>query len=103
MLALSPAILFLLLYVVVSLVIGDFYVMPITVALLAASVWGVLIYRGKSLSKRIEVFSSAAAHSNILYMVWIFVLAGAFASLAKGIGAIDATVSLTLELSGRPA
>ena len=98
LLALSPAILFLLLYVVVSLVIGDFYVMPITVALLAASVWGVLIYHGKSLSKRIEVFSSAAAHSNILYMVWIFVLAGAFASLAKGIGAIDATVSLTLDI-----
>ncbi|MDE7413465.1 MAG: Na+/H+ antiporter NhaC family protein [Muribaculaceae bacterium] len=96
LLALSPAVVFLVLYVAVSLIIGDFYVMPITVALLAASVWGILIYREETLSKRIEVFSSAAAHSNILYMVWIFVLAGAFASLAKGIGAIDATVSLTL-------
>lgn len=98
LLALSPAFVFLLLYVAVSLVIGDFYVMPITVALLAASVWGILIFRGETLSKRIETFSSAAAHSNILYMVWIFVLAGAFASLAKGIGAIDATVALTLHL-----
>ena len=98
LLALSPAAVFLLLYVAVSLVIGDFYVMPITVAILAASVWGVVICRGESLSKRIEVFSSAAAHSNILYMVWIFVLAGSFASLAKGIGAIDATVALTLNV-----
>jgi len=97
-LALSPAIVFLILYVAVSLIIGDFYVMPITVALLAASIWGVAICRGMKLSKRIEVFSSAAAHSNILYMVWIFVLAGAFASLAKGIGAIDATVALTLRI-----
>lgn len=96
LLALSPAVVFLLLYVVVSLMIGDFYVMPITVALLAASIWGVVIWRGESLSKKIETFSSAAAHSNILYMVWIFVLAGAFAALAKGIGAIDATVALTL-------
>ena len=98
LLALSPAVVFLVLYVAVSLIIGDFYVMPITVALLAASVWGIVICKGESLSKRIETFSSAAAHSNILYMVWIFVLAGAFASLAKGIGAIDATVSLTLNV-----
>jgi Na+/H+ antiporter NhaC len=95
--AISPAIVFLTLYVIVSLIIGDFYVMPITVAIVAASVWGVAIYRGKPLTDRIEVFSKAAGNSNILYMVWIFVLAGAFANLAKGIGAIDATVQLTLQ------
>lgn len=94
--ALSPAIVFLLLYVAVSLAIGDFYVMPITVSLMAASVWAVAIFRGKPLTSRIETFSRAAGHINILYMVWIFILAGAFASLAKGIGAIDATVNLTL-------
>ncbi len=96
LLAISPALVFLLLYVVISIVIGDFYVMPITVALGAASVWAVAINRGHSLSRRIEIFSRAAGHDNILYMVWIFILAGAFASLAKGIGAIDATVNLTL-------
>lgn len=95
-LAISPALVFLILYVVVSILIGDFYKMPITVALGAASVWAIAIFRGRSLSQRIEVFSRAAGHDNILYMVWIFILAGAFASLAKGIGAIDATVNLTL-------
>lgn len=98
LLALSPAIVFISLYVAVSISIGDFYVMPITVALLASSVWAVAIFRGHSLSRRIETFSHAAGHSNILYMVWIFVLAGSFASLAKGIGAIDATVCLTLRI-----
>lgn len=96
--ALSPAVVFLLLYVAVSTVIGDFYVMPVTVALLAASAWAVAIYRGPSLATRIERFSAAAGHTNILYMIWIFVMAGAFASLAKGIGAIDATVDLTLRV-----
>lgn len=96
--AISPAVVFLLLYVVVSIAIGDFYVMPITVALLAASVWAVAIYRGQPLQERIETFSRAAAHTNVLYMVWIFVMAGGFASLAKGIGAIDATVDLTLRV-----
>lgn len=95
-LALSPVAVFLLLYVVVSVLIGDFYKMPIAVALLVASVWAIMVYRGESLTHRIETFSRAAGHSNILYMIWVFVLAGAFASLAKEIGAIDATVNLTL-------
>lgn len=96
--ALSPAIVFLLLYVVVSVVISDFYVMPVTVALVAASAWALLIDKGHPLTQRIENFSAAAGHTNILYMVWIFVMAGAFAALAKGIGSIDATVELTLRL-----
>lgn len=98
LLALSPAAVFLLLYVAVSILIGDFYVMPITVALLVASAWAVAIYSGPRLNERIERFSTAAGHSNILYMIWIFIMAGAFAALAKGIGAIDATVQLTLEV-----
>lgn len=95
-LALSPMLVFLLSYVAVSVYIGDFYKMPVSVALLLASVWAVAIYGGHSLPKRIDTFSRAAGHPNILYMVWIFVLAGAFASLAEKIGAVDATVSLTL-------
>lgn len=98
LLALSPVAVFLLLYLVVSLVIGDFYKMPLSVALVVASMWAIVIYtHGGSLVERVEVFSRAAGHSNILYMIWIFILAGAFASLAKEMGAIDATVGLTLK------
>lgn len=96
--ALSPMIVFLLLYVVVSALIGDFYKIPISVALLAASMWAVVIYRGKPLKERIETFSRAAADSDIIYMIWIFVLAGAFASIAKEIGAVDATVNFTISI-----
>ncbi|MCM1355633.1 MAG: Na+/H+ antiporter NhaC family protein [Staphylococcus sp.] len=97
-LALSPVMVFLLLYVVVSIVLDDFYKMPISVALVIASMWAVVIYRGRPLMDRIETFSRAAGHFNILYMIWVFVLAGAFATLAKEIGAIDATVNLTLRV-----
>ena len=96
LLALSPMLLFLLLYVAVSAIIGDFYKIPISVALLAASMWAILIYSGKALRERIETFSAAAADKDIIYMIWIFVLAGAFASLAKEIGAVEATVNFTL-------
>lgn len=97
LLAVSPVIVFLLGYVAVSVIIGDFYKMPIAVALLAASAWAVVIHRGVPLKARLEVFSRAAGHSNIIYMVWIFILAGAFASLAREIGAVEATVSFTLK------
>ena len=96
--ALSPMVVFLVLYVAVSALIGDFYKIPISVALLVASMWAILIYRGHPLKDRIETFSKAAANSDIIYMIWIFVLAGAFASVAKSIGAVDATVSLTLNI-----
>ncbi len=97
LLGLSPVIVFLLLYVVVSVIAGDFYAMPFAVALVVASAWAVVISRG-TLAERLEVFSRAAGHSNIIYMIWIFILAGAFAALAREIGAVDATVALTLRL-----
>lgn len=95
-LALSPIVLFLVLYVAVSIILDDFYKMPIAVALLIASAWAIIISRGKPLLKRIEIFSRAAGHSNILYMIWVFILVGAFAAMAKDIGAVEATVSLAL-------
>lgn len=97
LIALSPLILFLMLYLVVSIAIGDFYKMPLSVALTVASGWGIVILRDRPLLKRIEVFSRAAGHSNILYMIWIFILAGAFAQIAVSIGAVEATVSLALK------
>ena len=94
--SLSPLLVFLLLYLVTSLVAGDFYKMPIAVAFIASSVYALLLLGGMSLSERIERFSSGAADPNIMQMIWIFVLAGAFAQSAKAMGAVDATVDLTL-------
>ena len=98
LLALSPVAVFLLSYVAVSVVVGDFYSMPIAVSLVLASVWAIVIFRTYPLPERIEVFSRSAGHVNILYMIWIFILAGAFASLAKELGAVDATVNLALRI-----
>lgn len=97
LLSLSPIFVFLILYLVVSLLIGDFYKMPLSVAFICASIWAIIIYNGKPLSDRIETFSKAAGSSNIIYMIWIFILAGAFAAVAKEIGAIDATVAVTMK------
>ena len=96
--ALSPLLVFLCLYLVVSLVVNDFYKVPITVAFLVSSVYAVCITKGLSLNDRIMQYSQGAANKNVMLMIWIFILAGAFAQSAKDIGAIDATVDLTLQL-----
>lgn len=97
-LALSPLIVFLALYLVTSLTAGDFYKMPITVAFMLSSCYAVAITRGMSLGKRIQHFSAGAGDKDLLLMIWIFILAGAFAQSAKDIGAIDATVNLALSV-----
>lgn len=98
-LALSPLAVFLAVYLVSSLLCGDFYKIPVSSAFLLASFWAVMTTdRSLSFEKRIEAFSAGAGDRNVLLMIWIFILAGAFASTAKAIGAIDAVVNLTLNL-----
>ena len=94
-LALSPLLVFIILYLVTSIIARDFYKVPITVAFMASSVYAIAITRGK-LRRRINVFSRGAGTPEMMLMIWIFVLAGAFAQSAKVMGSIDATVSLTL-------
>ena len=54
--------------------------------------------RGVPLEERVKVYSQGAGSPNLMLMIWIFILAGAFAASAKAMGAIDATVNLTLWL-----
>lgn len=96
--ALSPIIIFLGLYLISCIIAQDFYTIPISAAFLIASIYAVAICRGDSIEKKIAVFSEGAGNKNVLLMIWIFVLAGAFASTAKEIGAIDATVNLALKV-----
>ncbi|MGI6223675.1 MAG: Na+/H+ antiporter NhaC family protein [Prevotella sp.] len=72
--------------------------LSLTVAFLFASVYAIVTSRGFSLKQRIETFSRGAGASNLMLMLWIYVLAGAFAASAKQMGSIDATVNLTLSL-----
>lgn len=97
-LALSPLLVFLVLYLVSSIIAHDFYKIPISAAFLLASIYAIAICRGRSLEERVSVFSRGAGNRNILLMIWIFILAGAFAATAKQIGAIDATVNLALRI-----
>lgn len=96
LLALSPLMVFILFYLALSIIAGDFYKVPITVAFTTASIYAIAISGGHPLAKRVDIFSRGAGSSNLLLMLWIYVLAGAFAASAKEIGSIDATVNCAL-------
>lgn len=94
LIALSPLLVFILIYLVTSLVTQDFYKIPISIAFLISCIYAIILNPSLSISKKIEIFSKGAGASNILLMIWIFILAGAFANSAKAMGSIDATVHL---------
>jgi len=98
LIALSPLGVFITLYLVTSIIAGDFYKVPITVAFMVASVYAIVISGGMPLRKRIDTYSRGASTEQMMLMIWIFVLAGAFANAAKVMGSIDATVNLTIAL-----
>lgn len=96
--ALTPLLVFLIVYLVSSVAAGDFYKVPIAAAFTIASVYAIAVCLKGKIEERISIFSQGAGHKNVLLMIWIFILAGAFATTAKEIGAIEATVNITLQL-----
>ena len=98
LLALSPLLVFITLYLVTSIIAHDFYKVPITVAFMLSSVYAVIVSDVIPLQKRIEGYGRGASSGNLLLMLWIFVMAGAFAQSAKQMGCIDATVNMALTI-----
>lgn len=96
LLSLSPLVVFLAFYVILSIVANDFYAVPITVAFMLTCIYSLFVLRGRSWAERFEVITYGASQPGLLLMIWIFILAGAFASTAKQMGAIEATVNLSL-------
>lgn len=95
--ALSPLLLFLILYLATSIIAQDFYKVPIAVAFLVSSAYSLLMLKGTA-EERIKVFAKGAGNSTMVLMLSIFILAGAFASTAKSLGSVDATVNMALHL-----
>ena len=94
--SLSPMFLLVTMIVGLSLYFGDFYKVPLVVLFLITSIFSLFTLKGMTANKRIEVFSKGAGQSDLMLMIWSFILAGALAQTAKEMGAVDATVNLTL-------
>lgn len=96
--ALFPLLIFVLLFVGTGIISGDFSNMPLNVAIIIASAVALVMNRKEKLSAKIEIFAKGAGHPNIMLLVVIFILVGAFAETAKGMGGVEATVKMGLSL-----
>ncbi|UZP68439.1 Na+/H+ antiporter NhaC family protein [Desulfovibrio mangrovi] len=74
-----------------------FYQLSAAVAILPAIALSLIMGKGK-LEKKIGTFLSGVGDINIITMCVIYLLAGGFASVAKTIGGVDATVNMGLSL-----
>lgn len=111
LLAVSPVMVLAALFVGLGVAWGDFYKVPLIVVFLIVVIYAVAVTIvidkrasaqtltwKQSIGKAVELLSRGAGEKNLMLMIWIFLLAGAFAATAKAMGAIDATVQLTMAL-----
>ena len=96
--ALFPLLLFVALFLGVGIITGDFTSMPLNVAITITVIVALLMNRKESFAKKVEVFTKGAGHSNIILMMLIFILAGAFSNTAEKMGGVKSTVNLGLSL-----
>jgi Na+/H+ antiporter NhaC len=96
--ALFPFVVFLVLFIGAGVVTGDFYKFPVIVAILIAASISLMMNRKESLTKKVEVFTKGAGNADVMLMVIIFLLAGAFSEVTKKMGAVESTVNLALSV-----
>ncbi len=102
--ALVPFAVFAAFYLGLSLYAGHlgfempWYKVSMPIAFLVASAASLMIGRTRSLEEKVETYAKGMGESNIMIMCLIFILAGAFATIAKGSGAVDAAVTLAQSL-----
>ncbi|MFB7157990.1 Na+/H+ antiporter NhaC family protein [Lysinibacillus sp. NPDC056232] len=96
--ALIPFVVFLVLFIGSGVITGDFYAFPVIVAIAISGAVALAMNRKESFSQKVDIFCKGAGNLNVMLMVVIFLLAGAFSEVAKGMGAVDSTVNFALSV-----
>ena len=98
---LLPLIFFLVIYMATGFISGDFGSMPLLVAFIFSSAFALIFDRPgekTSFEEKVMIFSRAGGEETIILMVVIFLLAGAFYSVADAMGAVTSIVNLGLSV-----
>ncbi len=96
--ALLPFIVFIVLFAGGGILAGDFYAMPALVAFMAALFVALLQNRELSFNRKLEIISKGAGDVNIITMVLIFLVAGAFSGIVSAAGGVESTVNFGLSI-----
>lgn len=96
--ALIPFVVFIILFIGSGVMTGDFYAFPVIVAISISGAVALAMNRKESFSRKVDIFCQGAGNLNVMLMVIIFLLAGAFSEVTKGMGAVDSTVNFALSI-----
>lgn len=94
--ALIPFVVFLILFIGSGIITGDFYAFPVIVAIAISGAVALAMNRKEPFARKVDIFCQGAGNLNVMLMVVIFLLAGAFSEAAEGMGAVDSTVNFAL-------
>ncbi|PKB44423.1 Na+/H+ antiporter NhaC [Cellulophaga sp. RHA19] len=94
--ALLPLFVFVFTFLGVGIYQNDFYALPAPIAVIAGIIVAFLIFK-QSINSKIETLLAGCGDSKILTMCLIYLLAGAFATITKETGSVDAIVNLGLD------
>ena len=103
-LALIPLLFFIVIYLGVGIVLHSkgvemaFYQFPSVVAMTIAVILAFLIYHKTGIDNNFKLFARGAGDENIMTMLMIFLLAGAFSSVAGAMGGVSSTANLGLAI-----
>ena len=96
--ALLPLAVFLIVYAGTSIIAKDFYAVSVIVPFLISAIVALSMNKKRTFEDKLQDFCKGAGNSNVILMILIFVLAGAFAQVAKAMGAVDSTVNFGLSI-----
>ena len=96
--ALLPLAVFLIVYAGTSIIAKDFYAVSVIVPFLISAIVALSMNKKRKFEDKIQDFCKGAGNPNVILMILIFVLAGAFAQVAKAMGAVDSTVNFGLSI-----
>lgn len=96
--ALLPFIVFIILFAGVGIISGDFYGMPALVAFVTALFVGMLQNRSLTFDEKLKIIAKGAGDVNIITMVLIFIVAGAFSGIVTAAGGVESTVNFGLSI-----
>lgn len=94
--ALMPILIFLALTFGFGIVLGSSKVVDALVFFMIATFVAIFMNRSRTTMEKVETFARGAANENTIIMIMIFLLAGAFAKVARDGGAVDSVVNLFL-------
>ena len=96
--ALLPFLVFIVLFAGGGIIKGDFYAMPALVAFVIALFVGMMQNKKRSFNEKLEIIAKGAGDVNIITMIFIFIVAGAFSGVVSAAGGVESTVNFGLSI-----